>query len=151
MWRINLSITSHPAVARKGSQSDVWLLVLTKLRAGEVRSPERIDSFILGTARLVTREIARPREQPAELDAELPCPLSDTRPDVLELQRLGECLKGLAERERTVVSLTFFQEQTADEVGEALGMESGNVRVARHRALLRLRSCMGLGTKEASA
>lgn len=129
----------------------VMLLVLTKLRAGEIRSPERIDSFILGTARLVTREIARPREQPAELDAELPCPLSDTRPDVLELQRLSECLKGLAERERTVVSLTFFQEQTADEVGEALGMESGNVRVARHRALLRLRSCMGLGTEEASA
>jgi RNA polymerase sigma-70 factor, ECF subfamily len=129
----------------------VMLLVLTKLRAGEVRSPERIDSFILGTARLVTREIARPREQPAELDAELPCPLSETRPDVLELQRLGECLKGLAERERTVVSLTFFQEQTADEVGEALGMESGNVRVARHRALLRLRSCMGLGTAETSA
>jgi RNA polymerase sigma-70 factor, ECF subfamily len=128
----------------------VMLVVLTKLRAGEVRSPERIDSFILGTARLVTREIARPREQPVELDAELPCPLSETRPDVLELQRLGECLKGLAERERTVVSLTFFQEQTADEVGEALGMESGNVRVARHRALLRLRSCMGLGTEEAS-
>lgn len=129
----------------------VMLIVLTKLRAGEVRSPERIDSFILGTARLVTREIARPREQPAELDAELPCPLSETRPDVLELQRLGECLKGLAERERTVVSLTFFQDQTADEVGEALGMEAGNVRVARHRALLRLRGCMGLGTEEASA
>lgn len=129
----------------------VMLLVLTKLRAGEVRSPERIDSFILGTARLVTREIARPREQPAELDAELPCPLSETRPDVLELQRLGECLKGLAERERTVVSLSFFQEQTADEVGDALGMGSGNVRVVRHRALSRLRSCMGLGTEEASA
>jgi RNA polymerase sigma-70 factor (ECF subfamily) len=129
----------------------VMLVVLTKLRAGEVRSPERIDSFILGAARLVTREIARPRAESAELDAELPCPLSETRPDVLELERLGECLKGLGERERTVVSLSFFQEQTADEIGETLGMESGTVRVARHRALVRLRGCMSLGSEEASA
>ncbi len=141
---------------RDGSAVDdlvqrVMLVVLTKLRAREIRSPERIDSFILGTARLVTREISRPREQPAELDAELPCPLSETRPDLLELLRLGECLKGLAERDRTVVSLTFFHEQTADEIGEALGMESGNVRVTRHRALTRLRGCMGLETEEATA
>jgi RNA polymerase sigma-70 factor (ECF subfamily) len=95
--------------------------------------------------------MARPRRESVELDAELPCPLSETRPDVLELQRLGECLKALVERERTVVSLSFFQEQTADEVGEALGMESGNVRVTRHRALLRLRACMSLGTEEARA
>jgi RNA polymerase sigma-70 factor, ECF subfamily len=94
--------------------------------------------------------MARPGAQPAEFDAELPCPLSEMRPDVLELQRLGECLKALAERERTLVTLTFFQEQTADEVGEALGMESGNVRVVRHRALLRLRGCMSLGSEEAS-
>lgn len=122
----------------------VLLVVLTKLRAGEVRAPERIDSFVLGTARLVTRELARPREQPAPVDTELPCPLSETRPDTLVLLRLGECLKGLAERDRSVVSLTFFQEQTAEEVGEALGMESGTVRVTRHRALVRLRGCMGL-------
>jgi RNA polymerase sigma-70 factor (ECF subfamily) len=64
------------------------------------------------------------------------------------LQRLGECLKSLAERDRAIVSLSFFQEQTAEEVGEALGMAAGNVRVTRHRALSRLRSCMGLGTEE---
>jgi RNA polymerase sigma-70 factor (ECF subfamily) len=129
----------------------VMLVVLTKLRAGEVHSPDRIDSFVLGTARMVTRELARPREQMVELDAELPCPLSETRPDALVLLRLGECLKGLAERDRTVVSLTFFHEQNADEVGEALGMDPGNVRVTRHRALVRLRGCMGLVAEGAAA
>jgi len=129
----------------------VMLVVLTKLRAGEVHLPDRIDSFVLGTARLVTRELARPREQPAELDAELPCPLSETRPDPLARQRLSKCLEGLAERDRTVVALTFFNEQTADEVGEALGMEPGNVRVTRHRALVRLRGCMGLTEEGATA
>ena len=129
----------------------VMLVVLTKLRGGEVRSPDRIDSFVLGTARLVTREMTRPRDQPVELDPELPCPLSETHPDPLEVQRLSECLKGLGERERTVVSLTFFHEQTAAEVGEALGMQPGNVRISRHRALARLRSCMGLGAEEVFA
>ena len=124
------------------------LVVLAKLRGGEVREPERIGSFVLGTARLVARELSRTREVPTELDEELPCPLAETRPDTLELQRLGECLKSLAERERTVVSLTFF-EQSAAEVGEALGMQPGDGRVTRHRALARLRSCMGLGVETA--
>jgi RNA polymerase sigma-70 factor, ECF subfamily len=129
----------------------VMLVVLSKLRGGEVREPDRIDSFVLGTARMVTREISRPRDQPAEADTELPCPLAETRPDVLEVSRLAECLKGLAERERTVVSLTFFHGESADEVGLALGMQAGNVRVTRHRALARLRSCMGLGVEEVVA
>jgi DNA-directed RNA polymerase specialized sigma24 family protein len=68
--------------------------------------------------------MSRPRDQPVELDPELPCPLEETPPDPLEVQRLGECVKGLAERERAVVSLTFFHEQTAAEVGEALGMHA---------------------------
>lgn len=129
----------------------VLLLLITKLRGGEVREPERIDSFVLGTARMVTRELTRVRERPAELGEEIPCPLSETRPGPLALDRLGECMKALAERDRTVVSLTFFHEQSAADIGEALGMQAGNVRITRHRALARLRSCMGLGNEEGSA
>jgi RNA polymerase sigma-70 factor (ECF subfamily) len=128
----------------------VMLVVLSKLRGGEVREPERIDSFVLGTARIVSREMARPREH-AELDEQMPCPLAETRPDPLEVERLAECLKALAERERTVVSLSFFGGQSAAEVGDELGMQPGNVRITRHRALQRLRSCMGLGAQEAQA
>lgn len=125
----------------------VLLIVIGKLRGGEIREPDRIASFILGTARMVSRELVRPRERPVELDEELPCPLSETQPDPLAIDALGECLKGLAERERTVVALSFFHEQSAEEVGEALGMQPGNVRVTRHRAIARLRSCMGLGAE----
>jgi len=123
----------------------VLLVVIGKLRAGQVHAPERIASFVLGAARMVTRELMRPREQPVDLDEELPCAPSEMRPDALALESLGECLEGLAERERSVVALSFFHEQSAAEVGEALGMQPGNVRVTRHRAIARLRSCMGLG------
>lgn len=56
------------------------LLVITKLREGQVREPDRIGFFVRGIA-------------------------------------------------------DFFQEQSADAVAEALGMQAGHVRVTRHRAL----------------
>jgi RNA polymerase sigma-70 factor (ECF subfamily) len=42
-----------------------------------------------------------------------------------------------------VVVLSFFAEQSGDEVAKALAVSTGNVRVIRHRALARLRACMG--------
>jgi RNA polymerase sigma factor (sigma-70 family) len=56
--------------------------------------------------------------------------------------QLAACLEALAERERTVVSLTFFADKSGDEVAKELGLSAGNVRVIRHRALARLRACM---------
>jgi RNA polymerase sigma-70 factor (ECF subfamily) len=39
--------------------------------------------------------------------------------------------------------MSFFAEKPAEEVGAQLGITGGNVRVIRHRALGRLRQCMG--------
>jgi RNA polymerase sigma-70 factor (ECF subfamily) len=61
----------------------------------------------------------------------------------LDGEKLAACLQALAERERTVVVLTFFADKSGDEVGKELGLSAGNVRVIRHRALGRLRVCMG--------
>ena len=64
-------------------------------------------------------------------------------PLVLDPDRLAGCLEGLAERERSVVVMSFFADKPADQVGAELGITGGNVRVIRHRALGRLRECMG--------
>jgi RNA polymerase sigma-70 factor (ECF subfamily) len=69
---------------------------------------------------------------------ELPEPLT------LDRDRLAGCLDALAERERSVVALTFFADKPGDEVAKDLGLSAGNVRVIRHRALARLRDCMGV-------
>ena len=126
----------------------VMLIVLAKLRAGQVDVPERIESFVLGTARFVTLELSRIGNRDAPLDEALPIPLDETRPDPLAVQSLGACLEALAARERAVVALTYFHDQNATEIGDALGMEAGHVRIARHRAIARLRACMGLGAEE---
>ena len=60
----------------------------------------------------------------------------------LEVDHLERCLARLAVRERVVVILTFYGERTASEVGKELGVKEGNVRVIRHRAIERLRTCM---------
>jgi RNA polymerase sigma-70 factor (ECF subfamily) len=60
----------------------------------------------------------------------------------LDLGRLTGCVAALSERERTVVVLSFYAERDCDAIGLELGLTPGNVRVVRHRALSRLRSCM---------
>ena len=63
-------------------------------------------------------------------------------PLALDRDRLAGCLETLAERERSVVLLSFFADQAADEVGAALELSAGHVRVIRHRALGKLRACL---------
>ena len=37
---------------------------------------------------------------------------------------------------------TFLEDRDADEIGKALELSPGNVRVIRHRALARLQACV---------
>ena len=52
------------------------------------------------------------------------------------------CLGALPERERAVLVMTFYDDRPADAVAAELGLSAGNVRVIRHRGMMRLRGCM---------
>jgi RNA polymerase sigma-70 factor (ECF subfamily) len=130
----------------------VLLMTLERLRAGKVREPERIASFVLGASRMTVLEMRRgARRREALLEEWGPAYAGMTEaeafeapePLVLDPDRLAGCLEGLSERERSVVVLSFFADKDGDEVGAELGLSGGNVRVIRHRALGRLRECMG--------
>ncbi|MBK9116412.1 MAG: sigma-70 family RNA polymerase sigma factor [Betaproteobacteria bacterium] len=123
----------------------VLLMTIERLRAGKVREPERIASFVLGTCRMVVLEIRRGtwrREQLLATWGDMPEAVEAAEPVALDAGKLAVCLQALTERERTVVVLTFFADKRADEVGSELKLSAGNVRVIRHRALARLRACM---------
>ncbi|HSF06282.1 MAG TPA: sigma-70 family RNA polymerase sigma factor [Methylomirabilota bacterium] len=123
----------------------VLLMTIERLRDGKLREPERLASFVLGMCRMVvldlrrgTRRRARALEQFAE-----DVPRADVAdPPRLDTERLTACLANLAERERSVLVLTFHSERSAAEVAQELGLTAENVRVIRHRALVRLRACM---------
>jgi RNA polymerase sigma-70 factor (ECF subfamily) len=64
----------------------------------------------------------------------------------LDHEQLARCVQNLKERERAVVIMTFYDEQTSADVSSFLGVSEANVRVIRHRAIHQLRDCMGVAS-----
>ncbi len=123
---------------------NVLLLTIERLRAGEVRRPEEIGSFILGTSRMMAqaqRQVARRREA---LAARFMQETPSMPPSVgaFDAPRVAACLRALGERDRLVVVLTFYADREAPRIAEDLGISPGAVRVIRHRAMARLRDCV---------
>jgi RNA polymerase sigma-70 factor (ECF subfamily) len=123
----------------------VLLMTLERLRAGKLRDPEKLASFVLGMCRMVVLEARRGtarREGLLRAYGDATEAVDPAEPRGLDLAKLSHCLERLAERERSVLILSFFAEKPAQEVGRELGLTSINARVIRHRALLKLRDCM---------
>lgn len=133
-----------PAAADDLAQ-DVVLMTFDSLRAGKVREPQHLGSFVLGTCRRVVADLRRGAARRERLlerfgPGLVPSAVGDTPP--LDIDRVTRCLEGLSERERSVVVLSFYAERRSDEIGSDLGLSPANVRVVRHRALARLRDCV---------
>ncbi|HSC86211.1 MAG TPA: sigma-70 family RNA polymerase sigma factor [Polyangiaceae bacterium] len=133
---------------------DVLLLVVQALRAGAIAEPARFGGFVLGVCRNVARERARTRDRRdtlweayanglACMEAEQPAQNAD------EVALLEDCLSQLSSRARMVVRHAYVDEESSQEIAVRLGVQEGNVRVIRHRALGALREC--LGTKMGAA
>ena len=85
----------------------VLLMTLERLRAGKLREPERIASFVLGMCRMVVLEIRRGtwrRETLLETYGDTAEAVEVPEPMALDADKLAACLQALAERERTVVA-----------------------------------------------
>jgi len=123
----------------------VMALTIEQLRSGRLREPERVLSFVLGACRLTVMEQLRgERRRDALLQRygdDLPLADLHVAPR-LDHQRVADCLERLPERERSVLVMTFYDDQPSDAVGGQLGLSAGNVRVIRHRGLDRLRRCV---------
>ena len=78
-----------------------------------------------------------------QFGADLLAPVQPSLPR-LDHEQLTRCVQNLKERERTVVVMTFYDEQTGADVASFLGVSEANVRVIRHRAIHQLRDCMGV-------
>jgi RNA polymerase sigma-70 factor, ECF subfamily len=137
--------------AARDLMQQVLLLTIEKLREGAVRDTDMIGSFILGTSRMLAVNLKRrDRRREALLEA-FPTgpPFASAAPSLIDEHELEGCLSGLAERERTVVLLTFYDDRPSRDIAQTLGITEGNVRVIRSRAIGRLRACMGV-TERAS-
>jgi RNA polymerase sigma-70 factor, ECF subfamily len=125
----------------------VLITTLEALRAGRLREPDKLASFVLGTCRMTVLDLRRNAQRKERLlvqfGADLLAPVQPALPP-LDHEQLTRCVQKLKERERTVVVMTFYDEQTGADVANFLGVSEANVRVIRHRAIHQLRDCMGV-------
>ena len=125
----------------------VVITTLEALRAGRLREPERLASFVLGICRMSVLELRRRAQRRDRLleqfGPDLLGPVPTSMPQ-LDHEQLTRCLQNLKERERAVVVMTFYDEQSGADVASFLGVSEANVRVIRHRAIRQLRGCMGV-------
>jgi len=122
----------------------VMLIVIERLRAGEVRDPDQVASFVLSTSRMVAVGLRRTATRREQLLGRFDSRQETVSPDEwsIDTARVAPCLAAIGERERTLLLLTFYGEKSSAEIGQALGMTAGAVRVGRHRALASMRTCL---------
>src|SRR5262245_55253198 len=133
------------AAAADDLVQQVLLKTIEALRAGRLREPDKLAHFVLGTCRMTVIDLRRTARRQEELLQEFGSvlvPEQAASPE-LDADRLARCVQALKERERSIVVMTFYDEQSAAESGRFLGLSEANVRVIRHRALKQLRACMG--------
>ena len=133
------------AAAAADLMQHVMALTIERLRSRALREPERVASFVLGACRMTVLELRRGSQRHEALlerhAHELGIADLDTPPR-LDHERLADCLRRLAEKERSVLLMSFHEERPAADVGALLGLSAGNVRVIRHRGIARLRECI---------
>ena len=125
----------------------ILIITLEALRAGRLRESDKLASFVLGTCRMTVLDLRRNTQRKERLleqfgtDMLAPAPASILHPDEEHLRR---CVQKLKERERAVIVMSFYDEETGADVARFLGVSEANVRVIRHRAIHQLRHCMGV-------
>jgi len=122
----------------------VMLMMIERLRAGALREPAKLASFVFGICRMVVLDLRRGtarRDRLLETYAEALLPPEAPAPEP-DGERLAHCLESLPERERTVLMLTFYDDMPADDLARELELSPANVRVIRHRGLAHLRQCV---------
>jgi RNA polymerase sigma-70 factor (ECF subfamily) len=132
------------AAAADDLVQQVLIKTIEALRAGRVRATDKLAAFVLGTCRMTVLDLRRTARRQEQLLAEFGSELIPAAPAMprVDDDQLTRCVQTLNERERTVIVLSFYDEQTARETAGFLGISEANVRVIRHRAIRQLRTCM---------
>jgi RNA polymerase sigma factor (sigma-70 family) len=132
----------HGRVDREDLAHEALLALVAASREGRLQHDENAGPFLLGICRNLLKRQARKDQRRARAELKLVEGTAAPQESGLDLRRLWECFNGLSARSRQVVERSFLLEEETREIGAALRMAEGNVRVVRHRALVALRDCV---------
>jgi RNA polymerase sigma-70 factor (ECF subfamily) len=125
-------------------RAETFLRVLQAIRQGQVRTPQALASFILGTAHYVILELLR-RERKADQVARQEVAERDGRSDDLLFLDQGvkhaieETIYRLKPREQAYLRMNYYEELSKPEIAQRLGVKEERLRLIKSRALKRFR------------
>lgn len=116
---------------------------------GRFRGDSRFMTYVLGIANNKAISLLRRRgrcEEDAAGDPEdVPDDALGPVDEVWRMQKLTailKCMEQLAERQRTIVYLAYFEDLSRDEIGRIVGCEENAVRQYLWQALRKMRNCL---------
>lgn len=121
------------------SLAKAWARWAQVSRAGNVDAYVHrilVNTFVAGTRRRWWGELPAGHRMPEQVHI-------DTMPDWTERDTLLAAVRRLAPRQRAVIALRFYLDQTETATAEALGCTVGTVKSQTARALARLREHLG--------
>ena len=133
-------------------RAETFLRVLQSLRQGQVRSPDSLGSFIVGTALNVIREQVRQsyKTQPLD-DRELSLigqrTIESAFIDTEASRAIEEAAGALKPREREFLRMHYYEELSKEEIARALGVKEERLRLIKSRALKKIREIYKTLTK----
>jgi RNA polymerase sigma-70 factor (ECF subfamily) len=126
---------------------DVLTLIIEALRAARIAAPAALPAYALSVARNLVRDRIRTSSRRSALIGALEVSVSEVQlpawqVEARDVARVGRCLERLSDREREVVVRSYLEEEDSERIAASLGIEPGNLRVIRHRAIARLRTLL---------
>ncbi len=131
-----VSFVIHQGVSDTSYAEDIYQesfrLVIEKIRAGEVREPERLSGFVCSLARNLVveqyRRISRRREDSSDLEQPIPNPEPNQLDRLLRDEKRELVRKVLAalpsDRDRKVLQRFYLADDDKEEICKELGITS---------------------------
>jgi RNA polymerase sigma-70 factor (ECF subfamily) len=134
---IALVRTGDREVAREFVQ-DTLLAVISALRKGQLHDPDKLASFVHGTARNLINNELRSRRQKPRLE---PLPENLAQPSMIEeleqterVRLVHRALEQLGNEDRRILWLTLVEGHKPAEIAAQLGVSSEVIRTRKLRA-----------------
>lgn len=141
VYALALARLHNHELARDMAQ-DVLLAVILALRAGRLREPDRIDSFVLSTARnLIAGHFRKESRTPAleEVTESMSAPAIEHFLDVEARRRaLRTALARLSELDQRILRLNLIEQLRPEQIAGITGLSADSVRQRKSRALRKL-------------
>ncbi|HBB87914.1 MAG TPA: hypothetical protein DC047_09890 [Blastocatellia bacterium] len=137
---IILRITNNPSLVEDFSQ-DTFLIIIRKIRDGDVKKPESLGSFVASVARNHAIEQIRGIKRAVIEDLELAEQLPDPSPSALEqlqtsekYDEIREVIGQLRPRDKVLTGRFYINEEPKDVICADLGLTSAQFDRVLHRA-----------------